>query len=132
VISSLASHPLHGALVPRLFLPLVRSLAGRGLPCAALLAYLERHTEVDAGEHAPFAVSLLERLCAGDALRRRQAARDALTERRALWDAVLVALGESPTVAEATAPVDTRVASYGEARTRSEPWQATREPGHRC
>lgn len=97
---------LHGReeLVPELFLPLVRGLVARGLPCRSLLEYFERHIEVDAGEHAPLAEALLGRLCAGDVTRRQQAdaaARAALDARRTLWDALLDVLGARAALAPA-------------------------------
>ncbi len=56
------------------------------------LYYLERHIEVDSGQHGPLAHALLESLCGDDFQRWREAeesARAAIEARIALWDAVL-------------------------------------------
>jgi hypothetical protein len=83
----------HGreALIPMMFVTLVQRLRGDGQPCETLNAYLERHVEVDGGEHGPMAERLLESLVAGDrglAAEAEQAALTSLRARYRLWSAV--------------------------------------------
>ena len=62
------------------------------------LYYLERHIEVDSGEHGPLALKALSNLTSGD-LRLEQLALDsglrALEMRTALWDKVLETLPQT-------------------------------------
>ncbi|NUU23947.1 MAG: DUF3050 domain-containing protein [Streptomycetaceae bacterium] len=60
--------------------------------------YLQRHVEVDGGEHGPMALRLLEELCGFQPRRWRECAGTvtvALRARAALWDAVADALRDS-------------------------------------
>lgn len=80
-------------VIPDMFRRLVTALA-RGAPArwSTFLFYLERHIEVDSGEHGPLAHALLKSLCGDDLRRWREAeesARAALEARIGLWDAVL-------------------------------------------
>lgn len=80
-------------VIPDMFRRLVTSLA-QGAPTrwSTFLFYLERHIEVDSGEHGPLAHALLRSLCGNDLQHWREAeesARAALEARIALWDAVL-------------------------------------------
>ncbi|MEZ6016687.1 MAG: DUF3050 domain-containing protein [Planctomycetota bacterium] len=78
-------------VIPRMFLPLVRSLREQGLTCDLLVSYLERHIEVDGGDHGPLARRMLDELFEGSDDRRAEAARAAeraLGAREALWDEV--------------------------------------------
>ena len=84
-------------LIPSMFVAL-RAAALRCEPrLTLLLAYLDRHIDVDAGEHTPLAFSLLQGLC-GDDVQRWAEAEDAALEscrrRLALWDAAAVAIEE--------------------------------------
>ncbi len=78
-------------IIPALFLPIVERLARAGLAAQTLVAYFERHIEVDGGEHGPLAAALLARLY-GDSTARRaeaeEAALEALRARTALWSAI--------------------------------------------
>lgn len=78
--------------IPDMFRRLVTSLAqGAPMHWSTFLYYLERHIEVDSGEHGPLAHALLKSLCGNDFQRWREAeesARIALQARIALWDAV--------------------------------------------
>lgn len=77
-------------VIPELFVPLVRGLRARGVPCERLLSYLERHVEIDGGQHGELARELLETLAGGRAdqrTRARAVGMRALASRRALWDA---------------------------------------------
>lgn len=80
-------------VIPDMFRRLVTGLA-QGTPArwSTFLFYLERHIEVDGGEHGPLAHVLLKSLCGNDLQHWREAeesARVALEARIALWDAVL-------------------------------------------
>lgn len=79
-------------VIPDMFRRLVRQLAQRAPQrWGKFLYYLERHIEVDGGQHGPLAHRLLARLCGDDAQRWREAgeaARRALTARLQLWDAI--------------------------------------------
>ncbi len=80
-------------VIPDMFRQLVTSLS-EGAPrrWALFLYYLERHIEVDGGEHGPLAHALIRNLCGDNPQRWREAeesARAALAARIALWDAVL-------------------------------------------
>lgn len=86
-------------VIPDMFRRLVTSLA-QGAPArwSTFLFYLERHIEVDSGEHGPLAHALLKSLCGDDLRRWREAeesARTALEARIALWDAVLADIDEA-------------------------------------
>jgi hypothetical protein len=62
------------------------------------LYYLQRHIELDGGEHGPAAHQLLERLCGGDPVKQREAratARQCLEVRLAVWDEIVSALRQS-------------------------------------
>jgi Protein of unknown function (DUF3050) len=88
-----------GDVIPLMFLPVVHALHAQGLPCPTLLAYLQRHIEVDQDSHAPLAARLLGRLYRDDPARQRQAEAAALTvlmARRQLWDAIAARIGALP------------------------------------
>lgn len=86
-------------IIPEMFLPIVDELATQGLACETLRAYLERHIEVDGGDHGPRAERMLERLYANDAHRRQEAERiavESLEARKLLWDAVAAKCDSTP------------------------------------
>lgn len=81
-------------LIPVMFQRLAGELAPERNRMPHLLHYLERHIEVDSGDHGPLAQKLLSELCGSNATRweeARQTAIRALHARIALWDAVLAA-----------------------------------------
>jgi len=85
---------LHGreTIIPRMFRPLVQRLQHSGVPCSRLLAYLDRHIQLDGGAHGEAAAALLGRLCGGEPAlveRGNVAVVRALQARRRLWDAIL-------------------------------------------
>jgi hypothetical protein len=60
-----------------------------------LLEYLQRHVELDEGEHGPMARRLVEQLVGGSPggwATVERAAVDAIAARLALWDAVVAAV----------------------------------------
>lgn len=83
-------------LVPEMFRRIVAGLAKQ--PSAGLTRfsyYLDRHIEVDSGEHGPMALEMLAMLCGDDDAKWHEAetaAAAAITERIALWDGVLAAV----------------------------------------
>jgi Protein of unknown function (DUF3050) len=82
-------------VIPRMFVQVVHALQARGLHCTTLLAYLQRHIEVDRDSHAPLAERLLCRLYANDPARQREAeeaALAALIARQQLWDTIAARL----------------------------------------
>ena len=88
-------------LIPEMFRTWVGSLRGEGLSVDTLTLYLERHIELDGGEHGDWASALVERLCASDdqpdrtsakRVEAAAAAEAALRARLALWDAVANAI----------------------------------------
>jgi DUF3050 family protein len=84
------------AIIPGIFAPLSRSLKARGLACPTLIAYLDRHIEVDGEDHGPRAQALLDRLLLREPehrLRAERLADQALAARRDLWDALAAELG---------------------------------------
>lgn len=98
----LASGPVHAAasafllgredVIPLMFTRVIEGSGGRLKErCPLLLRYLERHIELDGGEHSDLGRRLLMRLCGDDAGKwadARAAAEASLTARRALWDSV--------------------------------------------
>ncbi len=86
-------------LIPAMFTSL-RAAAQRPRPeLRLLLAYLDRHIELDAEEHTPLAFSLVQGLCGDDPQRwheAEQAAVDACRQRLALWDATAGAIERQP------------------------------------
>jgi hypothetical protein len=78
-------------LVPAMFRRILPEVA-RTSEAVSLRRYLERHVELDEGEHGPSARALLIDLCGEDPVRwdaALLAARTALSARRALWDGVV-------------------------------------------
>lgn len=79
-------------LIPDMFESMVATLKREGVVAPTFLCYLERHIEVDSGEHGPLALKCLDTLTQGDPelLQLAQmAGLKALEMRQALWDAVL-------------------------------------------
>jgi hypothetical protein len=83
-------------LLPDVFARIVRELneiAGGDLQ--EFIYYLERHIELDGGEHGPLAHRLVAKLCGNDAAKWRaaaDAARATLEARLALWDGISKAI----------------------------------------
>ena len=79
-------------IIPQMFGQLITQLeVTKQTSCDSFRLYLERHTELDAKQHAPLGQQLLMRLCGNDRLRWQQAlvaADRALKVRKALWDGI--------------------------------------------
>jgi hypothetical protein len=85
-------------MIPSMFVTLRDAAAACQPRLDLLLAYLDRHIDVDAEQHTPLAFSLLSGLCGDDSPRWNQAERAALegcAQRLALWDATADAIERS-------------------------------------
>lgn len=83
-------------LIPYMFIQIVKSLeVESGNSFSKLVYYLERHIEVDGGEHGPMALNMIEELCGSDDQKWKEATLisiEALKMRIHLWDGVLHAI----------------------------------------
>jgi hypothetical protein len=90
-------------LIPTMFASL-REAAVRHRPrLDLLLAYLDRHIELDADEHTPLAFNLVSGVCGEDPARwaeAREAALAALQNRLELWEAIARAIEQPEAAAE--------------------------------
>ena len=81
-------------LIPDMFTAIVNDLSKKN-NLSKFEYYLERHIELDGGEHGPLALELISNLC-GDDMRKWQEVEDTaiacLVARKKLWDAVLSAV----------------------------------------
>ena len=79
-------------LIPDMFISIVRELSEKGHSGAEnLVYYLERHIEIDGDEHGPMALQMIEELCEGDLIKKKEsfkAAKQALESRIKLWDSI--------------------------------------------
>jgi hypothetical protein len=78
-------------IIPQMFQKLLANLNLSKIECPKFHYYLERHIQVDAEEHGPASISLVENLCDHDPVHiheAEQAAIEALRARIELWDAV--------------------------------------------
>ncbi|MFP4090028.1 MAG: DUF3050 domain-containing protein [Cyclobacteriaceae bacterium] len=81
-------------LIPDMFTSIVKDINRQdGASLEDFIYYLERHIEVDSGEHGPLALQMVENLC-GDDLQKWndcfKISQKALKTRLSLWDAILV------------------------------------------
>jgi hypothetical protein len=78
-------------LVPEMFTRILARLQPHDADLTHFASYLERHVELDSGEHFPLAHELVERLCGDNVATRARchaAVARSLEARRALWDGV--------------------------------------------
>jgi hypothetical protein len=80
-------------LIPDMFIEIVRNVEYQtGNSLSKLIYYLERHIEVDGGEHGPLALNMIQELCGNDVQKWEEATSisiEALKMRAHLWDGVL-------------------------------------------
>jgi hypothetical protein len=83
-------------LIPDMFIAILREMQGQGQSnIDKLLYYLERHIEVDGGDHGPISLRMMEEICGSDLLKWQEATDvsiQALEKRYALWNGVLAKL----------------------------------------
>ena len=78
-------------LIPDMFTAIVNDLS-KEYKLGKFVYYLERHIELDGGEHGPLALQLISDLCGNDKQKWQeveQTAKDCLVARKELWDVVL-------------------------------------------
>lgn len=79
-----------------MFTEIVKDLNQKfGGKLSAFVYYLERHIEIDAGEHGPMAEQMIAELCGNDETKwqeAQEAAKQALEARLAFWDAITLQL----------------------------------------
>jgi len=80
-------------LIPDMFIEIVKTVEKQtGASISELIYYLERHIEVDGGEHGPMALQMIQELCGNDEQKWQEATQvsiEALKMRMHLWDGVL-------------------------------------------
>jgi len=82
------------ALIPEMFLRVVKESDKDENKTSLFIAYLQRHIELDGEEHGPLGETMLTELCQSDTKRWQEAAesaKKALTARKLLWDGALEA-----------------------------------------
>lgn len=88
-------------LIPDMFQTIVDTLKRENVSAPTFLYYLERHIEVDAGEHGPLASKALSHLTKGSSeleLMALDSGLKALEMRKALWDKVLQSLHQTQAI----------------------------------
>jgi hypothetical protein len=79
-------------LIPDMFIEILREMQSQGQTnIYKLLYYLERHIEIDGGDHGPISLQMMQEICGSDAIKWQEATEvsiQALEKRYALWDGV--------------------------------------------
>ena len=79
-------------LIPDMFIEILREMKENGQEdISKLLYYLERHIEIDGGDHGPISLKMIDELCKDDAKKWDEvleSAKQALHYRERLWDGV--------------------------------------------
>jgi hypothetical protein len=80
-------------LIPDMFIEILREMSSQGQEnIAKLLYYLERHIEIDGGDHGPISLRMIDEICEDDAEKWQEAtecAKQALEMRINLWNGLL-------------------------------------------
>ena len=80
-------------LIPDMFIEIVKKLSSeKSIKADLLIYYLERHIELDADEHGPMALKMIQNLCGNDPVKWEEAtiaSEKALKMRIKLWDSIL-------------------------------------------
>ena len=83
-------------LIPDMFIEIVNELSNKNeVQASQLVYYLNRHIEVDGGEHGPMSLQMIEDLCGNDTKKWEEAvtySRTAMAMRIQLWDGILRSL----------------------------------------
>ena len=83
-------------LIPDMFIEIVNELSNKNeVQASQLVYYLNRHIEVDGGEHGPMSLQMIEELCGNDTKKWEEAvtySRTAMAMRIQLWDGILRSL----------------------------------------
>lgn len=79
-------------LIPDMFIEMIKGINSESnIDLSHLIYYLERHIEVDAGEHGPMALKMIQELCGDDPIKWEEAliaSKEALNHRISLWDGI--------------------------------------------
>jgi hypothetical protein len=79
-------------LIPDMFIEMVKTINNEpNLDLSHLIYYLERHIEVDSGEHGPMALKMIQELCGDDPVKwdeALEASKTALNHRISLWNGI--------------------------------------------
>jgi len=79
-------------LIPDMFIEMIKNINNDSdLDLSHLIYYLERHIEVDSGEHGPMALKMIQELCGDDPVKWEEAlvaSKTALNHRIALWNGI--------------------------------------------
>jgi hypothetical protein len=83
-------------LIPDMFIEILREMQSQGQGnIYKLLYYLERHIEVDGGDHGPISLQMMDEICGTDVMKWQEATEvsiQALEKRYALWDGIQASL----------------------------------------
>ncbi|MAV05082.1 MAG: heme oxygenase [Flavobacteriaceae bacterium] len=84
-------------LIPDMFIEIVKKLSNeKEIKADLLIYYLDRHIELDADEHGPMALKMIQNLCGNDPVKWKEAtiaSENALKMRIKLWDSILEKVG---------------------------------------